>query len=337
MVGDCRVSAQGFQFDRGLSKDFQKGLEKLIVSPDGLWLKDLLLHPDIIPAVRKDSLNFYYCGCSIFRVVWHGQNIVADTHYKYLLRQKQAYVPLDSNNVFEYDPKDFMWSAYKGPATLKDMMKAASVYAGPEKSGLHCLIKNSLSNQVAVIDVEVSFTRDDNADTPPEDGTRAKTAFDRLDVVTLEASGSETKLVFHEAKHFTNKELRTSPGKTPPVVEQLKRYQETIEKHKSDITRTYKQVRSDLGFLAALKQKASSEINSSKSPNVLPHPLLSSVGALQIDPKPRLIIFGFDQDQKKGEIWKKHSERLHGEFGLTIYAAGDPKTAKGAFASSPTK
>jgi hypothetical protein len=47
-----------------------------------------------------------------------------------------------------------MWSEYKSPATLKDMLKAASVYAGPEKTGLHALIKNSLSDKVRVVDVE---------------------------------------------------------------------------------------------------------------------------------------------------------------------------------------
>jgi hypothetical protein len=100
MVGGGLMSNAKFRFDRFLSKDFHDELGRLIDNPAAQWLKDLLLHPDIIPAVRKNSLNFYYCGGSIFRLTWTGNDIAAHTHFKYLIRQKQDYVGLGPNNRF---------------------------------------------------------------------------------------------------------------------------------------------------------------------------------------------------------------------------------------------
>jgi hypothetical protein len=51
---------------------------------------------------------------------------------------------------------------------------------------------------------------------------------------------------------------------------------------------------------------------------------------MEIDPEPRLIIFGFDQDQREDTIWRHHFERLKEEFSLTVYAVGDPASSKGA-------
>jgi hypothetical protein len=337
MVGGNLMSAAEFQFDRGLSKEFHEALDHLVDSPDALWLKDLLLHPDIIPAVRKNSLNFYYCGGSIFRLTWTGKGIAAHTHFKYLIRQKQDYIGLGPNDRFEFDPKDCMWSEYKSPTTLKDMMKTASVYAGPEKTGLHALIEGNANESVDIIDVEVNFTREGGGDLSPEEIDNPKRRFDRLDVATLEDKDGAQRLVFHEAKHFTNKELRAGAGKTPPVVEQIQRYRQTIQKYKADITKAYEQVRRDLAALASLRERVASESSYPKSRMLTRHPLLLSSNSFQIDPEPRLIVFGFDQDQKNGDVWKKHYDRLHGEFGLTVYAVGDPKVAKSAFAPAGGK
>jgi hypothetical protein len=338
MVGGCRLSTTEFHFDRGLSPKFLDALGALTEadSPQGRWWRDLITHPDLIRAIRKDSLDFYYLGQRIFHVAWDKGLIVPKTHFKYLVRQKQDYIRLQPDSQFAPDPKAFMWSEYKSPATLKDMLKAASVYAGPEKMGLHALIKNSLSDKVRVIDVEVSFTRDEEGDTPSEDWTAPTRHLDRIDVVTQEERDGSTCFVFHEAKHFTNKELRASSKSTPPVVEQIERYRRAIQKHKAGIERTYKKVLFDQDAITSLAQKVSVKGYDRKE-RIQDCPAIpSSSHTFQVDPDPRLIIFGFDQDQKKGEIWNKHYDRLHGEFCLTVYAAGDPKSAKGAFLSPPS-
>ncbi len=155
--------------------------------------------------------------------------------------------------------------------------------------------------------------------------------------MTQEERAGSTSFVFHEAKHFTNKELRATSKNPPPVVEQIERYRKAIQKHKASIERTYKKVLFDQDIITSLAQNASSKGDDTKARMQDCPAVPSSSRTFQIDPEPRLIIFGFDQDQKKGEIWNKHYDRLHGEFGLTVYAAGDPKSAKGAFQSPPSK
>jgi hypothetical protein len=44
--------------------------------------------------------------------------------------------------------------------------------------------------------------------------------------------------------------------------------------------------------------------------NALIESVALGIESLEIDFKPRLIIFGFDQDQKDGKVWKNHRERL---------------------------
>ena len=52
--------------------------------------------------------------------------------------------------------------------------------------------------------------------------------------------------------------------------------------------------------------------------------------ALHVDQEPRLIVFGFDKDQKDGPIWQRHRQRLVEEFGLIVYAIGNPATGGAA-------
>jgi hypothetical protein len=54
---------------------------------------------------------------------------------------------------------------------------------------------------------------------------------------------------------------------------------------------------------------------------------------LEVDTEPRLIVFGFDKDQKEGLVWNPHRERLVDELGLTVYAVGNPKTKTGGAAA----
>ena len=48
---------------------------------------------------------------------------------------------------------------------------------------------------------------------------------------------------------------------------------------------------------------------------------------LEVDEHPRLVVFGYDSDQKGGKMWRKHLEPLRQELGFLI-AYGDPKAVK---------
>jgi hypothetical protein len=56
---------------------------------------------------------------------------------------------------------------------------------------------------------------------------------------------------------------------------------------------------------------------------------------LTIDPAPRLLIFGFDADQKNGVLSTMLSGLRAAEPMLPIYAVGDPTSATGAFRPVP--
>lgn len=63
-------------------------------------------------------------------------------------------------------------------------------------------------------------------------------------------------------------------------------------------------------------------------------PMVQEVAAgnavLTIDPNPRLIVFGFDADQKKDQLQVFLKALKTADPKLAVYAAGDPSSAGGA-------
>ena len=232
------------------------------------------------------------------------------------------------------------------------MVAASKRFAGAEKSELHPLIMYS-----SVIDVEIAFrsTNDDGVstmlagdddgtndvdDAPGEGEAGAKTEsfslrHDRLDAATLEDRGGALWIVFHEAKHFKNPELRAAAAIAPPVSAQISRYRRSIETYGQEIARSYRAVCEVLRELQAMRAKADpSSAASATDLNPLIHRAAEGE-ALHVDGEPRLIVFGFDDDQKNGPTWTHHRQRLT-DANLTVYAIGKPnrKSAAAAFARS---
>lgn len=343
-MGHSSVNSSSPSFYRGLSGAFLSALDKLANEP--CWWRDILSRHDLVIAVRDESLNVYYRGASLFRITQQGEDIIPMTHAKYLARREQGLVPLGSDGSFELDSDQALWRNYAGPNTLTEMMAAAGALAGPEKIGLHPLLLSSLH----VIDVEIAFTMADvGAATESADGAiqaaedEATTATglsspafpaarqDRLDVATLEEHAGEIYVVFHEAKHFSNPELRAAPERIPPVAEQIARYRQTLSHHAEAIGRSYRDVCQGLVAIDAMRRRVLSGAETSL------HPLIARVaneGIIPtVDPEPRLVVFGFDLDQRNGEVWKRHRKRLvgteEGEFGLKLYAVGNTQGRRG--------
>ena len=348
------MSASMPTFHHHLSPPFVDALRHLVKSQHGQWWRDVLVHRDLFLAVRDDSLNVYHRGGSIFRIVLESGAVVPATHVKYLVRQRQAYATMGADGTFMHEAKDALWSAYQGQATLNEMISAAKSLAGPEKTGLHALIMA----HPKVIDVEVSL-RSAAAEAPslplgdsaddihvladqPEPLSRANLSSsadaglrqDRLDAVTIEDRAGALWIVFHEAKHFANTELRAGPGRAPLVGAQMARYREAIKHYKTDMAESYREVCQalvQLHMMRGLAQQAGSSTASS-SPLPLDSLIERAAGGelLHVDTEPRLIVFGFDKDQKDGPTWRPHRDRLVGELGLTVYALGDPKASGSA-------
>jgi hypothetical protein len=353
MVGGRGLSSTDFSFQRYLSEPFLTTLEKLVDKPEEYWWRDVLAHRDLFLAIRRNSLAAYYRGARIFNVLVNG-DATPETHFKYLLRQRQGHVKLEPDGFFKPGPALFMWAHYEKQTTLKEMLQAANAYAGVEKTGLHALIMASDN----VIDVEVSFSRReldtdefngvgaaDEAEAAIDDflgessdasSTKANRRLDRIDAVSLEGRDGALSLVFHEAKHFSNKDLRASGARLPSVVEQIDRYRQIIKQYESNILKSYADVCRALVRIEKMKSRLTDKAKSPAARAGKELVAQAAAGAtLNIDPDPRLIIYGFDQAQRDDDRWREHYARLLKSLGPDkVYAIGDPRKA-GPAAFSP--
>jgi hypothetical protein len=328
MVGGRHVTDS--DSSHSVSDAFLDHLDQLARQDGGSWWQDVLKREDVFLAVRRNSLNVYYRGGSIFRIDDKGDGTVSPkTHVKYLVRQQQALAELVDG---EFKPNGIGWTHYVGPETLRDMIRAASDLAGAEKTGLHPLIMGS----PAVIDVEIALGRaqegEANGSTPDDTARPANRHLDRLDVATLERQGATIAVVFHEAKHFTSTALRARSG-SPAVVDQLRRYRSTLSYHTPALIARYQAACRAIVRLDAMRHHV--RLDAGAGVPLPSDPMVQEVATgnavLTIDPNPRLIVFGFDADQKKGQLQTILSALKNADPNLVVYAAGDPSSAGGAF------
>lgn len=327
------MTIQQASASHGVSEAFLAALDDLAQKPS--WWRDVLLRDDVFVAVRANSLNVYHRGASIFRIDDGGDGrVIPWTHTKYLIRQQQVLAQLHEDGRFE--PSDIGWSHYVGTSTLSDMIRSATDLAGAEKSGLHPLIVGSSK----VIDVELSLLRaGSSVDTSlPDTGARSidvqsvDRSQDRLDVVTVENRGGKPFIVFHEAKHFSNPALRAKGE--PAVLAQIVRYQATLRQHEKALQQRYIAVCQALVRLHNMRTAARTALPESRS-FLEPNPLIAAIASGQvqaeIDPDPRLVVFGFDGDQRDGR-WERDAKRLR-EYqpSLKIKAIGSTRSAREFF------
>lgn len=321
----------------GVSDVFLDHLDQLARQKGVSWWRDVLLRDDVFLAIRRNSVNVYHRGGSIFRIDDKGDGTASPkTHVKYLVRQQQALAELVDG---EFKSEAICWAHYSGPETLDDMIRAARDLAGAEKTGLHPMIMGG----AAVIDLEVALGRA-GGDAPiesatDETGTPATTENrnqDRLDVATLERQGEVIAVAFHEAKHFTNPALRARSG-PPAVIGQLRRYRSALLHHTPTLIARYRAACRALVRLDAMRRHVRSVAGQTSRHLLDPlvHEVANGNTDLAIDPETRLIVFGFDADQKKGQLQTIRDALRQAEPGLSIYAAGDPASAEGAFRPPP--
>ncbi|MCR6732834.1 MAG: hypothetical protein NVV83_01455 [Afipia sp.] len=212
------------------------------------------------------------------------------------------------------------------------MIRSATDLAGAEKSGLHPLIVGSSK----VIDVELSLLRANSsideslADTDAHSAgaTSVDRSQDRLDVVTVENRGGKPFIVFHEAKHFSNPALRAKGE--PAVLAQIVRYQATLRQHDAALRQRYIAVCQALVRLHTMRTAVRAAVPVTR-PLQAPDPLIAAIASGQvqaeIDPDPRLIVFGFDGDQRDGR-WERDAKRLRDyQPSLEIRAIGNTRSA----------
>jgi hypothetical protein len=166
-------------------------------------------------------------------------------------------------------------------------------YSGLEAAGVSELYHqySYLSgNNIVVLDIEASF-KSFNQDPNKKQ--------DRIDIVLFNKDTQTLKFV--EAKHFSNPELWYKGG--TKVISQIKRYNNQIKRRKRSIISEYTKYIQILNSVFSLS---------------LPDPL-------DIKDETTLLIFGFDDDQKKGRL--KTSIIKNIKFsGMKVYSKGHIKS-----------
>jgi len=228
-------------FKRGLSAEFVRALMSIAESEQSWW-RDVLEDTDLIIAVRNQYLNVYWQGQSIFKIDYHGQRVIARAHPKYLLNPDLSkLVSLDPEaGTFERLPENAILKHYKGSASLNNMKKAAALFSGAEKRGVHSIAIGNPN----VIDVEVEI----NAEK-----IKMERMLPRIDIAAFAQMGGAVELVFWEAKLFTNKEIR-SKGNVPRVVDQIEEYRTVVNKYREDILAAYLVVASNMVSIAEMSR-----------------------------------------------------------------------------------
>ncbi len=269
-------------FRRGLDQKFVKALNKRYEADS--WWRKLVDDEETFVAIRDSSVNVYYRGNSLLKLDWNEnkETMAGQVHYKYLLRPEiegSQYVEVVDGKA--KPPRDAMFCDI---GNVKALKAASRVYAGDEKAGVHEIVLKR-SN---VIDVEIAFR-----------GSGL-----RVDLAALHETDDGPQLVFYEAKHFSNKELRAEEGREAKVIGQLDGYSGLLEKNKGQLEECYQRVCENLRCIKGLAGRHPQR-----------HDMLVRVldEGLRVDPKPRLVVFGFDQDQQRG-AWKRHRERLAQSF-----------------------
>lgn len=143
------------------------------------------------------------------------------------------------------------------------------------------------NNRIVVLDIEISFKVIEKSSGKTQD---------RIDILLYDLNNQTLKFV--EAKHYSNKEIWSKA--TPKVINQIKKYETQIEQNRVEIIAAYENYINAINTIFNLK---------------LPLPL-------KVEDKVSLLIFGFDDDQKKGRLQKMILKKSAFK-GLHIYCKQD--------------
>jgi len=216
-------------FSRGLSERFLDLLRA--EAAQGGWWRDVLADQSLIIAIRRECLDVYWQGQSLFNVTLKGSGLIVTTHMKYLLDPglgDRVRLVGGDFRIDELVRRAFL-REYHSPSSLAKLKKSASYYGGDEKRGVHDIVLNNRN----VIDVEIAFPGLYRLEDESEgDETRDP----RIDVAALQADGDDIQLMFWEAKTYQNPALRTSDIRKS-VVRQVRIYEDCLKRNRQAILR----------------------------------------------------------------------------------------------------
>lgn len=264
-------------FKRGISsEEFINKLNKLKNDESSFWYK-MLKDKELFIAVRDEYISVYYKGQRLCNILHRKQKVVAEIHKKYLGRNESGYFHLE-NGRFDDENVDI-----KNLTELAQIKEKMNSFAGREKSESY--VNSVLDENSFVIDVEITFV-DSKVKNPKKHSDYALSSIDFLSL-------NDNTLVFYEAKHYANSEIRSRTS--PKVFDQINRYEKVLAQHKIEILKSYQLVLRNLEHL-----------------NILSFEWAKNV--LKIDLFPKLIVFGVEKDERE-DI---HLQKLRKQFGSRL-------------------
>ncbi|WP_271668663.1 hypothetical protein [Bradyrhizobium sp. CCBAU 51627] len=312
------------KFARWLSSECASTLQALSRSATDNWWKEVLTSPELFLALRGGYLNAYVKGQSVFKIGLERGNGLdqngaprVSIHYKYLVQpdlgEQDPYIRFDGLQ-FAVKPTDVVQTAYRPNITLSRLIKTASRFSGPEKTGVHEIAMK----EGKVIDLEIAFSQSSN------EGSSAP----RMDLAVLIPNGpSHASLVFCEAKCADNPELSRLEKKDKKnesalrrisVVAQIEKYKKYIsdDGNKENLIASYVKV---CEMLTDLHSQGLART---------PDPLIARVAkgeaALSIHPHVYLLVYDFTAEQRDGALGKQlELLRADDKLGNRIIAKGD--------------
>ena len=214
------------KFERGMGEKLVKALSKHDLFKSKL-MEDIQ-NGKVFFAIRPGYGSFYVKGRSLFK---YKSN-------RFSSHQKFVFIPKNSKGSYinEKDLKNLVPISdfVEGYERIKER---AERYADPEATGVSALYKfaphtGNLDERYFLVDIEVGF--DAANDTGEEKGERKA---DRIDILLYD--NELRNLLFCEAKHYSNAEIKMSGDAAPKVLEQLTRYDGQIKKNKKAILAEY--------------------------------------------------------------------------------------------------
>ena len=247
----------------------------------------------VFPAVRSGRMDFYHKGGKLFS---YTDRFV--THYKYASIMSGNFKGaeyIDENRLGQSKLVTSFVDAYS------QMKELCSLYANGEAAAVSNLFSkfsaaglSQKDSNVVVLDVEVSLRREDlNGDSV--DGVDSRKQ-DRIDLLLM--NKNEKTLRFYEVKLLSNNQLRSNKSQ-PHIEKQIEGYNAQLEKRHDDLLMQY-----------GNHIRIINELFGCNLPEME-----------NLDDKTRLIIFGFDNDQKKGRL--KDTQDALGINNSHIYAIGN--------------
>jgi hypothetical protein len=278
-------------FRRGLDESFVEFLNREYRK--GGWWKGMVDDPALFLGIRDNYLNVYYQGNSLVRLRLNKDRLVGETYYKFLLKEKVSESPYirSVNGKTQLAPSRLAGLFLEDFSNLKSLKVACIPYTGVEKLGVHDIVRSNRN----VVDVEIALSHVEEDET--------KSTAPRVDFAALQDMGESIQLVFFEAKHFSNSELRANGRGTPRVIRQIERYERLIERHRSAIESSYRRICENIVSLEGLR-----------TPRIV---RMTAEGKkpLEVSGRPRLVVFGFDEDQRVGKVWIRHRNKLFDMLG----------------------